>query len=247
MRLVAFDPFVNDERARQLGVQLVPTIEELFATSDFVTIHATKTPQTIGLVNAAVLDARQAGPAPDQRRARRHRRRGRARRRARERASSAAPPSTRSRPNRQPSRRCSHSTTSSSRRTSARPPRKPRTRRASRSPSRSCSHCEATSCRSPSTSPRPRRRRRCARSSRSPNASAGCSPVSPSGALESLEVTYEGEIADYDCRVLTLSVLQGRARARSSTSRSRSSTRRSSPKNAASPFARRHRPTRATT
>jgi D-3-phosphoglycerate dehydrogenase len=55
MRLMAFDPFVNAERARQIGVQLVPTIEELFATCDFVTIHATKTPQTIGLVNAAVL------------------------------------------------------------------------------------------------------------------------------------------------------------------------------------------------
>jgi D-3-phosphoglycerate dehydrogenase len=55
MRITAFDPFVNAERARQIGVQLVPTIEELFATSDFVTIHATKTPQTVGLVSAGVL------------------------------------------------------------------------------------------------------------------------------------------------------------------------------------------------
>ncbi|MGH8976467.1 MAG: phosphoglycerate dehydrogenase, partial [Acidimicrobiia bacterium] len=55
MRIAAFDPFVNAERARQIGVQLVPTIEELFATSDFVSIHATKTPQTLGLVNGDVL------------------------------------------------------------------------------------------------------------------------------------------------------------------------------------------------
>jgi D-3-phosphoglycerate dehydrogenase len=55
MRLVAFDPFVNVERARQIGVALVPTIEELFETCDFVTIHATKTPQTINLVSADVL------------------------------------------------------------------------------------------------------------------------------------------------------------------------------------------------
>src|SRR6478736_6041056 len=41
MRLVAFDPFVNAERARQIGVQLVPTIEALFETCDFVSIHAT--------------------------------------------------------------------------------------------------------------------------------------------------------------------------------------------------------------
>src|ERR1700719_788756 len=52
MRLVAFDPFVSPDRARQLGVQLAETMDELVAASDFVTIHATKTPDTIGLVNA---------------------------------------------------------------------------------------------------------------------------------------------------------------------------------------------------
>jgi len=55
MRLVAYDPFVSPDRARQLGVALVPTIDELFAISDFVSIHATKTPETVGLVNASVL------------------------------------------------------------------------------------------------------------------------------------------------------------------------------------------------
>jgi D-3-phosphoglycerate dehydrogenase / 2-oxoglutarate reductase len=61
MRLIAFDPFVNAERARQIGVQLVPTVEELFAISDFVTIHATKTAQTVGLVNASVLAQAKPG------------------------------------------------------------------------------------------------------------------------------------------------------------------------------------------
>ena len=67
----------------------------------------------------------------------------------------------------------------------------------------------ATSCRSRSTSPRPRRPRRCGpflplaeRLGRLFTALAG-------GAPETLEITYEGEIADYDCRVLTLSVLKG--------------------------------------
>src|SRR5205814_3267176 len=52
MRLVAYDPFVSADRARQLGVALVTSVEELFATCDFVSIHATKTPETVGLVNA---------------------------------------------------------------------------------------------------------------------------------------------------------------------------------------------------
>src|SRR3954447_16038449 len=55
MRLVAYDPFVSSDRARQLGVALVPTVEELIAAVDFLTIHLPKTPDTIGLVNADVL------------------------------------------------------------------------------------------------------------------------------------------------------------------------------------------------
>jgi D-3-phosphoglycerate dehydrogenase len=61
MRLVAFDPFVSPDRGRQIGVTLVPTVEELFEVSDFVSIHATKTPQTVGLVNAAVLSHAKPG------------------------------------------------------------------------------------------------------------------------------------------------------------------------------------------
>ncbi len=61
MRLVAFDPFVSPDRARQLGVELAPTIEELVSISDFVSIHATKTPETVGLVNAAVLTHAKPG------------------------------------------------------------------------------------------------------------------------------------------------------------------------------------------
>ena len=61
MRLVAYDPFVSADRARQLGVGLVPTVEELVAIADFVSIHATKTPETVGLINAAVLACAKPG------------------------------------------------------------------------------------------------------------------------------------------------------------------------------------------
>jgi D-3-phosphoglycerate dehydrogenase len=61
MRLAAYDPFVSADRARQLGVQLVPTVDELVAMSDFVSIHATKTPETIGLINADVLAKAKPG------------------------------------------------------------------------------------------------------------------------------------------------------------------------------------------
>jgi D-3-phosphoglycerate dehydrogenase len=48
MRLVAYDPFVSPERARQISVDLV-SLEELAAASDFITIHVAKTPETVGL------------------------------------------------------------------------------------------------------------------------------------------------------------------------------------------------------
>jgi D-3-phosphoglycerate dehydrogenase len=55
MQLLAYDPFVSAERARQMGVRLVSSIEELVAEVDFLTIHLPKTPETIGLISADVL------------------------------------------------------------------------------------------------------------------------------------------------------------------------------------------------
>ncbi len=54
MNLVAYDPFVSDERATELNVDLV-SLEELMAASDFVTLHLARTPDTIGLINAELL------------------------------------------------------------------------------------------------------------------------------------------------------------------------------------------------
>jgi D-3-phosphoglycerate dehydrogenase len=55
MRLAAHDPYVSTDRARQLGVQLVPTLEELVATADFLTVHLPKTPETLGLIGRDLL------------------------------------------------------------------------------------------------------------------------------------------------------------------------------------------------
>ncbi|HEY7133574.1 MAG TPA: phosphoglycerate dehydrogenase [Acidimicrobiia bacterium] len=55
MRLLAYDPYVSTDRARQLGVQLVPDLGDLLAEADFVTIHLPKTRETIGLIDAEML------------------------------------------------------------------------------------------------------------------------------------------------------------------------------------------------
>ena len=54
MRLVAYDPFVSPERARQLSVELLG-LDELIARSDFITLHLAKTPETAGLIGAELL------------------------------------------------------------------------------------------------------------------------------------------------------------------------------------------------
>jgi len=60
MRLVAYDPFVSPERARQLSVELCD-LDELLAVSDFVTLHVAKTPETVGLINAERLARAKPG------------------------------------------------------------------------------------------------------------------------------------------------------------------------------------------
>jgi len=55
MRLIAYDPFVPKDRARQLGIELVPDVAALLVQADFVTIHLPRTPETEGLIGAAQL------------------------------------------------------------------------------------------------------------------------------------------------------------------------------------------------
>ena len=54
MRLIAYDPFVSADRARQMGVELV-SLEQAVVEADFLTIHLPKTKETTGLVNRDLL------------------------------------------------------------------------------------------------------------------------------------------------------------------------------------------------
>ncbi len=51
MNLVAYDPFVSEDRARQISVELVD-LDQLAARADFVTVHVARTPETMGLLGA---------------------------------------------------------------------------------------------------------------------------------------------------------------------------------------------------
>ena len=60
MNLVAYDPFVSVDRARQLSVDLLP-LERLIEVADFVTLHVAKTPETVGLIDKDLLTRAKPG------------------------------------------------------------------------------------------------------------------------------------------------------------------------------------------
>ncbi len=55
MKVIAFDPYVTPEKARGMGITLVPVIDEVFRQADVVSLHTPLTPETRGFVNAARL------------------------------------------------------------------------------------------------------------------------------------------------------------------------------------------------
>ena len=62
--IIGRELFMSDERARQLGVELMPTLEDLVAESDFLVLAVPKLPENVGMISAELL--RQATGAPPQ-------------------------------------------------------------------------------------------------------------------------------------------------------------------------------------
>ncbi|MEY4360855.1 MAG: D-3-phosphoglycerate dehydrogenase, partial [Actinomycetota bacterium] len=54
MRLIAYDPFVTPDRARQMNVDLMQ-LDDLVAQSDFITVHLPKTKETKGIIGRDIL------------------------------------------------------------------------------------------------------------------------------------------------------------------------------------------------
>lgn len=54
MKVIAFDPFMSEQKARELGVELV-SLDALLQRADFVSIHTPLLPETRNLIDAAAL------------------------------------------------------------------------------------------------------------------------------------------------------------------------------------------------
>jgi D-3-phosphoglycerate dehydrogenase len=61
MRIIGRELFMSDERARQLGVELMPTLEDLVTHADFLVLAVPKLPENVGMISAELL--RHAKPS----------------------------------------------------------------------------------------------------------------------------------------------------------------------------------------
>jgi D-3-phosphoglycerate dehydrogenase len=61
MRIIAFDPYVPRERAKEMGVELMPTLEALLVQADVVSLHLPRTPDTEGIIGERELALMKEG------------------------------------------------------------------------------------------------------------------------------------------------------------------------------------------
>ena len=60
MKVVAYDPYLTEERAKDLGVEKVE-LDDLFARADFITLHTPLTDATRGIINADAIAKMKKG------------------------------------------------------------------------------------------------------------------------------------------------------------------------------------------
>ena len=82
MNVLVYDPYVPAGEIKAAGCEPVADLDAALPRADFVSIHCPKTPETVGMFNAARLQQHEAHRLPGQHGARRDRRRAGAARRA---------------------------------------------------------------------------------------------------------------------------------------------------------------------
>ena len=61
MRVVAYDPFLTEARAKAMGVELAGDLDAVYRDADFISVHMPVTDQTKGMLNAAAFAKMKPG------------------------------------------------------------------------------------------------------------------------------------------------------------------------------------------
>lgn len=60
MSVIAYDPYLAEERAQKMGIVMVP-LDELFKRADIISVHTPLTPETKGIINAKAIATMKPG------------------------------------------------------------------------------------------------------------------------------------------------------------------------------------------
>jgi len=61
MRVVAYDPYLTEDRVKAIGAEFADSVDDLYRAADFITIHMPVTPETKHMVNAAAFAKMKPG------------------------------------------------------------------------------------------------------------------------------------------------------------------------------------------
>jgi len=61
MRVVAYDPYLTEERAKAIGAEFAASLDDVYLTSDFITVHMPVTKETKEMLNAAAFSKMKPG------------------------------------------------------------------------------------------------------------------------------------------------------------------------------------------
>ena len=61
MRVIAYDPYLTEDRAQAVGAEFAANVDQVYLTSDFITVHMPVTPETKNMLNAAAFAKMKPG------------------------------------------------------------------------------------------------------------------------------------------------------------------------------------------
>lgn len=61
MRVVGYDPFLSEARAKAIGIELVTDLDDVYRVADFMSVHMPVTEQTRGMLNASAFAKMKPG------------------------------------------------------------------------------------------------------------------------------------------------------------------------------------------
>ncbi len=61
MHIVGYDPYMTKDRAKELGIELIPSVAEMLPKVDYLTVHVPGTPETVNMIGPKEIEQLKTG------------------------------------------------------------------------------------------------------------------------------------------------------------------------------------------